>query len=122
VGNAECVVFYFGPGQGGDAMVNAQRWADQFTQPDGRSSRKLLQTKKIEVNDIPVLMSEITGIYAGGMAMTGQREELAGYMLLGAVAEGPDANWFFKFTGPQATVEAHREAFEAMIASLQTGS
>jgi hypothetical protein len=43
-------------------------------------------------------------------------------MLLGAVAAGPDANWFFKSTGPQATVEAHRAAFEGMIASLKPGS
>ena len=29
-GDAECVVFYFGPGQGGDAMANAERWAAQW--------------------------------------------------------------------------------------------
>jgi hypothetical protein len=43
-------------------------------------------------------------------------------MLLGSIAEGPDAPWFFKMTGPQATVEANREAFEAMMKSLRTGS
>jgi hypothetical protein len=121
-GEAECVVFYFGPGQGGDAKANVVRWADQFTQPDGRPSRELLVTQEIEANGIRVLMSEVTGIYSGGMAMAGQRETLPGYMLLGAVAAGPDANWFFKFTGPQATIEAEREAFETMIRSLQTGS
>jgi hypothetical protein len=36
-GAGECVVFYFGPGQGGDAQSNAERWASQFTQPGGRS-------------------------------------------------------------------------------------
>ncbi len=121
-GDAECVVFYFGPGEGGDAMANALRWADQFTQPDGRSSRELLQISEIEVNGIPVLMSEVTGTYSGGMAMMGQPAEvLPDYMLLGAVAAGPDANWFFKLTGPEATVEANRDAFEGLIGSLQTG-
>lgn len=121
-GDAECVVFYFGPGEGGDAMANALRWADQFTQPDGRSSRELLQTSEIDVNGISVLLSEVTGIYSGGMAMMGQPAQvLPDHMLLGAVASGPDANWFFKLTGPQATVEANREAFDALIGSLASG-
>ncbi|MGB6363138.1 MAG: hypothetical protein WBG64_10765, partial [Thermoanaerobaculia bacterium] len=122
-GDAECVVFYFGPGEGGDAMANALRWADQFTQPDGRSSRELLQTSETDVGGIPVLMSEVTGTYGGGMPMMGQPAQvLPDHMLLGAVAAGPDANWFFKLTGPQATVEAEREAFAEMIRSLKSGA
>lgn len=122
-GDAECVVFYFGPGEGGDAMANALRWADQFTQPDGRSSRELLQTSEIDVDGISVLMTEVTGTYSGGMPMMGQPAQvLPDHMLLGAVAAGPDANWFFKLTGPQATVEVEREAFEAMIRSLKSGA
>ena len=72
------------------------------------------------MNGIRVLMSEVTGIYSGGMAMTGQRKRLTGYMLLGAVAAGPDANWFFKFTGSQATVEANREAFALRTRSISS--
>jgi len=122
-GDAECVVFYFGPGEGGDAMANALRWADQFTQPDGRSSRELLATEEIDVNGIPVLLSSVTGTYGGGMPMMGQQAQvLPDHMLLGAVAAGPDANWFFKLTGPEATVEANREAFAGMIRSLQPGA
>jgi hypothetical protein len=41
-------------------------------------------------------------------------------MLLGAIAQGPDANWFFKFTGPAGTVRAQRAAFEGMIRSLKS--
>jgi hypothetical protein len=51
----------------------------------------------------------------GGQAKLGQ-------MLLGAVAEGSDANWFFKLTGPQETVENQRGAFRAMMDSLKPGS
>ena len=32
-GDAELVVFYFGPGEGGDPRANAERWAGQFVQP-----------------------------------------------------------------------------------------
>jgi hypothetical protein len=43
-------------------------------------------------------------------------------MLLGAVAEGPDSNWFFKLTGPEATVRAERAAFEGMLRTLKAGT
>ena len=42
-------------------------------------------------------------------------------MLLGAIAEGPDANWFFKVTGPEVTVKANQGAFEKMLQSLHIG-
>jgi hypothetical protein len=38
------------------------------------------------------------------------------------VAEGPDANWFFKFTGPAKTVEAQRAAFGELLKSLKKGA
>src|SRR5262249_61280305 len=66
-GAGECVVFYFGPGQGGDAETNAGRWADQFEQPDGSPSRKALKTKTLDVNGIKVTLTEITGTYRGCM-------------------------------------------------------
>jgi hypothetical protein len=121
-GAGECVVFYFGPGQGGDAETNAGRWADQFEQPDGTSSRKALKTKAVEVNGIKVTLTEITGIYRGGMPGGPAAPTRPDYMLLGAIARGPDANWFFKATGPKATMEANRAAFDAMVRSFRAGS
>lgn len=120
--DGECVVFYFGPGQGGDPLANAQRWGSQFIQPDGTPASEALVTKQIEINGIPILTSEITGTYGGGMRMGRPGEVKENHMLLGAVAEGPDANWFFKFTGPKATVETNRAAFEALIGSLAVGN
>ena len=43
------------------------------------------------------------------------------YMLLGAVAEGPDANWFFRAIGPRDTLERQREAFERLVSSIKPG-
>jgi hypothetical protein len=121
-GDGELVVFYFGPGQGGDAMSNAIRWANQFSQPDGRPSQEAMRTEQTQVGDIPVLLTEVTGIYSGGMTMmTGESQELADHMLLGAIAEGGDANWFFKLTGPAATLGPQRDGFRAMIESLRRG-
>ncbi|MCP4201290.1 MAG: hypothetical protein GY769_05075 [bacterium] len=122
-GDGECVVFYFGPGQGGDAMGNAVRWANQFTQPDGSASTERMKTEQVTVGAIEVLRVEVSGTYQSGGPMMGQAgQSLPGYMLLGAVAEGADANWFFKFTGPRDTVEANRSSFDEMLGSLRAGA
>lgn len=118
-GDGECVVFYFGPGQGGDSMANAVRWARQFSQPDGSSSVDIMQVTKLPGTRIPAQLVEVTGIYDGGMTMTdAPAEKKPGYMLLGAIAEGRDGPWFFKFTGPEATVRAQRPAFVSMLESV----
>ncbi len=121
-GDGECVVYYFGPGQGGDAMSNAVRWAAQFSQPDGSSTQDVMKTENIMVGDMSVLLIEVTGSYGGGMpGMGAGGEPKTDQMLLGAVAAGPDANWFFKLTGPQASINEQSEAFETMINSLTAG-
>jgi hypothetical protein len=121
-GDAECIVFYFGPGQGGSPMANAERWAGQFTLADGRPGRAGMKIGNQQVGDVEVLSVEVAGTYQGGSPM--QRENSPpkpNQMLLGAVAQGPDANWFFKLTGPEATVAAHRAAFDQLIGSLRQG-
>ncbi len=120
-GNGECVVFYFGPGQGGAPMENAQRWASQFAQPGGKNPLEVMKTRMGEAGGVPVLFVETTGTYAAGAMMGGPAEPKEGWALLGAVVEGADANWFFKFTGPAKTLEAQRAAFDAMIASVKRG-
>jgi hypothetical protein len=122
-GDGECVVYYFGPGQGGPPMENAQRWASQFKKADGSPATDQLKTSEQQVGDLKVLQVEVTGTYAGGMSMgMPSAEEKPGYMLLGAVAEGPDSNWFFKLTAPEKTARAQRAAFEQLIKSLKKGA
>lgn len=120
-GEAECVVFYFGPGQGGDPMANVRRWAGQFQQPDGRKSEEVMKTANFAVGAVKVLKVEVTGTYSGGLGGAPATQK-PGSMLLGAIARGPDANWFFKFTGPEKTVRANAAAFEALLRSLKAGS
>jgi len=119
-GTGECIVYYFGPNQGGNPMANAQRWAGQFSQPDGSSSVALMKMSGVEGATVDVQVVEVTGTYDGGMTMTAEpAEPKPGYMLLGGIAQGPDAPWFFKFTGPEATVRAQREAFLDMMRSIR---
>jgi hypothetical protein len=122
-GDAECVVFYFGPGEGGDPLANAERWANQFTLADGRPGTAGMQMDNRRVGEIDVLIVEIAGTYqAGSFRMGGPKTApIPSQMLLGAVAKGPDANWFFKLTGPEATVAAQRAAFDELVGSLKRG-
>ena len=117
-GDGEMVVFYFSPGQGGDPMSNATRWAEQFSQPDGSSSLDKLQTSEQNVSGLSVLRVEVSGNYQNPMTADPAVENAR---LLAAIASGPDANWFFKLTGPDATVEDQRDEFESVVGSLTTG-
>lgn len=120
-GDAECIVFYFGPGQGGDPVSNAERWASQFVGADGQPIAGGAKTRELAVGASKILIVETEGTFLAGSMMGGPSEARPGYALLGAVAPGPDSNWFFKMTGPAATVKAQTAAFEGMLKSLQRG-
>jgi hypothetical protein len=120
-GPAECVVFYFGPGQGGDATANVERWASQFTTPDGKPVGKGYKRRDFKVGDLSVSMVEVTGTYVGGMGGPSSGGDKPNSMLLGAVVQGPDANWFFRAIGPRSTLEKERGPFEKMIRSVKRG-
>jgi hypothetical protein len=104
-------------------MSNAQRWAGQFKLADGKPAESAMKTSTTSAGGLTILHVEVKGTYNGGMTMTAEpATPKPGYMLLGAVAEGPDANWFFKFTGPESTVMAQRAAFDSLLASLKPGA
>ena len=51
--------------------------------------------------------------------MAGTSKPVTGHRLLGAIAEGPQGNVFFKLTGPAKTIAAQEGAFEQLLASIQ---
>ena len=119
-GDGECVVFYFGPGQGGDPASNARRWAGQFAQPDGGDSLERMTMQELDGAPIGLTLVEVTGTYNGGMTSGPEpATPQPGWMLLGGIAMGPDAPWFFKLTGPEATLEENRDAFVEMLRSIR---
>lgn len=119
-GPAECIVFYFGPGQGGSPQANVERWASQFRRPDGSPVGDALKTRSIKVGDIPVMLVEVAGTFVGGMGGAATPTQ-GDHMMLAAIAEGPDANWFFRAIGPRATLAAARADFEKMAQSIKRG-
>lgn len=112
----ELAVFYFGEQMGGDVEQNIQRWIDQFSNvAEGttkRSERKAgaLQQYVVEIE---------AGTYSGSMMGGPSKPD---YGMLGAVVVAPTGKYFFKLTGPKATVASAREGFDALLASMKPAS
>jgi hypothetical protein len=119
-GIAECIVNYFGPGQGGGVEANVDRWKGQVLGPDGKPARATVE--KRSVRGVPVVVIDSSGTYTGmGGPMAASARPVPGYRLLGAIVEGPGGMVFFKFTGPAKTVAAHEKSFNQLLASIQPG-
>ena len=107
VDDAECVVYFFGQGQGGGVQANIDRWKGQFAQP------ATAKTGKRTIHGLQVTTVEVEGAYAG---MGGTSKP--GYRMLGAIVENPGGNVFLKFTGPAKTIAANQAKFEQLLGSF----
>jgi hypothetical protein len=115
---AECVVYFFGAGQGGSVQANLERWKGQFTSTDGKPATA--HTAKRTVHGLTVTTIEVQGVYSGmGGPMATTKTAKPGYRLLGAIIEDPGGNVFLKFTGPEKTVGANERKFEQLLDSFQ---
>ncbi len=114
-------VFHFGAGQGGSLDDNLNRWIDQFTQPDGRSSREVAVIEHIEVGGLPVTTVDVSGSFSG---MRGSETPVTAesQRMLGAIVEGPEGLVFFKLIGPADIVGTAAESFENLVASIHAAS
>jgi hypothetical protein len=117
-GVAECVVNYFGPGQGGTVEANVQRWQAQMLGVDGKPAHSSVTTRV--VRGVRITVVDSSGTYTGmGGPMAGGAKPVGGYRLLGAIAGGRGGNVFFKLTGPAKTIAGQQAAFDRMLASIQ---
>jgi hypothetical protein len=115
-GDGECTVVTFGEHQGGSLEANVSRWVKQF----GPIAAPPTRTTHM-VQGIPVTRIELVGTYHP-MTMPGMPESApqSGTRMIGAIAQVPTGDWFFKMTGPDATVKAAGPDFDTMIDSIHT--
>jgi hypothetical protein len=117
----EIAVFYFGPGEGGTVEANVNRWFQQFDQDDGRPTSEVAERETVDVDGIPVTLVRASGTYNAAAGPMAPRADLRpGYRLIGAIAEGPEGAVFFKFTGPENTVQQEETRFMGMVESIRT--
>jgi hypothetical protein len=95
---------------GGDVESNITRWVDEFS---GFDPKALVRHDRT-VNDMAQAVVEIPkGTFSGGMNTITKSEN---YALLGAIVVTPAGHkYFFKLTGPSATVKAARAPFYKML-------
>jgi hypothetical protein len=117
-GVAECVVNYFGPGQGGSVEANVERWKGQMLGGDGKPATAKVTTRTLR--GVRITIVDASGGYTGmGGPMAGGGKPVPGYRLIGAIAEGRGGNVFFKLTGPEKTIAAEHARFEQLLSSIQ---
>ncbi|HEX7180823.1 MAG TPA: hypothetical protein VF756_03205 [Thermoanaerobaculia bacterium] len=109
-------VFYFGPGGGGGVEDNIQRWIDQMEPAPGSD----LQPETFQTpNGYKVTWVDVAGVLKPSSMGMGPETAQPNSRLFGAVVEGPGGPWFFKVTGPDATLSAERENFLSMLRSVR---
>ena len=115
--NAECVVYFFGVGQGGPVQANLDRWKSQFATPDGKPAPAKIA--KTTIHGLPVTTIAAAGQYTGmGGPMAKTQSTAADFRLLGAIVEGPGGNVFLKFTGPTRLVTQNESKFKQLLDSF----
>jgi len=115
----ECVVYFFGAGQGGPVDANIERWKGQFTR-GGAPAPATVAARTI--HGLKTTTVDVSGDYsglAGPLAPSGK--PVPGYRLLGAIVEAPGGNLFIKFTGPATAISANRQKFEQLLNSFGPG-
>ncbi len=112
--DAECFAITFGAGKGGSVDDNVDRWVKQFdpqTAPPVRTTHT--------VHGMNVTRVEVGGTYkAMQMPAAPPSSPHASWRLVGAIVEAPSGTWFFKLTGPDATVTAASKEMDALVDSM----
>ncbi len=99
---------------GGSTDANIDRWVHQF-----ENAGKDTRTTKT-VSGFKVTIVDVSGTFAGGgMMPSAPAGPKKGWSLLGAIVETGDSSYFFKMTGPTATVHSADKSFREMIDSIK---
>jgi hypothetical protein len=115
-GAAQWGVFFFGARGGGSAEDNLKRWSDQIVNPGAVPKKGVLSAHGLSVSWI-----EAAGTLKASTIGMGPSTDQPNSRLLGAVVEGAGGPWFFKVTGPDATVAAERESFFNLLRGVHPG-
>lgn len=121
-GDGEMILFYFGKGEGGDVEANLARWKAMFATAEGQPlPEDACKVDRLTVNELKVTTLDVSGTYREPAMMNPQAPPARpDYRMMCAIVEMPNGNWFFKGTGPAATMATHDAAFRKLIQSLKS--
>ena len=104
---------------GGTVEANVDRWAGQFSQPDGAKTADKMKVRKKTLAGQEVSLVDISGTYQESAGMMQAATERPDYRMLAAIIPGEGTSFFIKFYGPKKTVAEHEKEFRAMIDGLK---
>ena len=118
--DAELVVYHF-PGSGGSVEDNLKRWYGQWSQPDGKNTADVAETKKAKVSGLDATLVDLPGTFqAETRPGSGERVKKEGWRMLAAIVEAPGGRHFVKCVGPAKTVAKWHDSYRAFLEAIQT--
>jgi hypothetical protein len=114
--DAEVVIFFFGPGQGGDAQANLDRWKGMFVVPEGKKPEDMSKVETIKVNGVETTILDVRGTYKWKPSMMSPQEELRpNHRMLAVIFASPNGPYYMRFVGPEKTIEKNKKDFDKWL-------
>lgn len=114
--DAEVVIFFFGPGQGGDAQANLDRWKSMFVPPAGKKIDETSKVETIKVSGVETTILDVRGSYKWKPSMMSPQEELrANHRMLAVIFASPQGPYYIRFVGPEKTIEKNKKDFDRWL-------
>jgi hypothetical protein len=118
--DAEVVIFFFGPGQGGDAAANIDRWKKMFEPPAGKQIDEVSKVETLKIGKVAATVLDVRGTYLYKPApMAPQSEKRPNHRMLSVVFESPQGPYFIRFVGPEKTIERNKKDFDKWLKAFK---
>ncbi len=117
----EAVLFYFGPGQGGDAEANLERWFQGWDVGPGKAAKDVAKVTTVEKDGVKVTRVTLAGRYVAPK-MPGKPETWnePNWELFAAIIEHAEGPHFLRVVGPAKSIKAQQKALDRLVESFRT--
>jgi hypothetical protein len=119
--DGELVIFYFGPGQGGDPEANITRWKGMFTPPEGKKIEEVSKIDTVNIGAVKATLLDVHGTYKPSNMMGPPQEPRPNHRMIGVVFASPQGPYFMRFVGPARTIEQQKPAFDKWLRGFKAG-
>ena len=114
--DASLVVYHFGASGGGGVEANLERWAGQFEQPDGSSSRAAMKSTARTLKGVPVTDVDLGGTYVAETSPgSGERVREEGWRMLASILQSSAGDYYVKLVGPAPTIARWEASYERFV-------
>ncbi len=120
--DAELTLFFFGPGGGGSAQANVQRWKGMVIPPEGKTIDDVAHVDRFKVGDANVTYLDVQGTYRfkeRPFDPNAREEPRPDYRMLAVVFGSKGGPYFIRLVGPAKTVERHKKEFDDWLRNFR---